>query len=436
MSRMLKFQQGIGLTPRHASIFDIFLFKAHRFLVHYKSWLISFLVGFLTGRLVNELSNPDLKTFSDLLDSMFSVRDRPLNWSTWLLLAWIVILTVLSPVMSYLRKKRRDESTLFSILERLKDPLLAKYNVIGVDKAFTLQMCPEPDRGWMLSESEVDLRHDTSQFHFPEGVREAYRDYVNDLYYEKKFMDDNILIMLFRNPRAFTDTPTLILNTKETLFSTVLFFRERLLQENPSLHDRLIQDVIGAGDISFPHRLNMHLVVVTQDEHVLITKRSPKTEWYKNLWSCSVEEGFSRKDLEEGRRGVDALRNWTERALREELGLDKTSYAMENARILSVFLESDVSEDHSVLNICLCTLVTLDIDCHMLSAILKALPRRDYEFTEWDFLDYHTMVKELSRGQPSRNYHPTSRYRMLLTLIHKYGEADFVRRFLAAIGGS
>ena len=434
MCQMFKFLQGIRSFPRRIVI-SIIIFRVHRFLIKYNKWLISFLIGFLGGRLSNELSNPDITSFLELLDSMFSVRNRSLNWSTWLILAVIIILIVLSSIINYLRKKLRDEATLRSILKRLKDPLFSKYNEIGIDKALTLQRCPEPDRGWRLIETEkylkVDLRHDTSQFNFPEGVRENYAEYRGKFYYEKKFMDDGILVMLLRNPRAFTDTPTLVLDTKEVLFSQVLFFRERILREAPNLLYRLIDDVMNLEDISFPHAISMHFVVVTQDEHVLITKRSPKTEWVKNLWSCSVEENFSQKDLGEGRRGVDALRHWVERALREELGLDKTSYAMENVRILSVFLESDIREDSNIFNISLCTLVTLDIDHHTLSDIIKFLPRRDFEFTDFEFLNYHEMAKEFV--QPSRNYHPTSRYRMFLSLIHKYGEADFIRRFLAAL---
>jgi len=408
----------------------IFVFKAHRLLAKYKWGSVSFLVGLLLGRLINELSNAE--TLSDLWKVMFVVKNRPLNWSTWVLIAGVVILIGLSPVIGLLRRRLSYQNILLAILERLKHPSLAKYNAIGVDNAVTLALCSEPDRGWMLSESQVDIRHDTSQFEFPVGVREAYTEYKNEHYHEKKFMDDRNVIMLTQNPRAFTDTPTLVLNTKEARFSQVLFFRERMLHEDRGLLGRIIDDVVtGRPNITFPHAVSMHAVVVTQDEYILITKRSPKTEWYGDHWSCSIEESFSRKDLEEGRRGIDALRHWVTRALREELGLDEKSYVMENVRILSVFLESDVSRVASVLNICLCVHVPLDIDHQELSRILKVLPRRDYEFTEFDFLDHDELVKELTHATGTRPYHPTSRYRMLLALIRKYGEADFARRILS-----
>jgi|GEM_PF-2616653 len=424
-----------GLQPGTPSIVyirvGIFVFKAHRLLAKYKWGSVSFLVGLLLGRLTNELSNAE--TLSDLWKAMFVVKNRPLNWSTWVLIAGVVILIGLSPVIGLLRRRLSYQNMLLAILERLKHPSLAKYNALGVDNAITLALCPEPDRGWMLS--EVDIRHDTSQFEFPVGVRDAYMEYKNKHYYEKKLMDDRTVIMLTQTPRVFTDTPTLVLNTKEARFSQVLFFRERMLHEDPSLLGRIIDDVVtGRQNITFPHDLSMHAVVVTKDDYILITKRSPRTEWYGDHWSCSIEESFSYRDLEEGRRGSGALRHWVTRALWEELGLDEESYVMENVRILSVFLESsDVSRVPSVLNICLCVHVPLDIDRQELSKILRVLPRRDYEFTEFDFLDYDELVKELTHATGTRLYHPTSRYRMLLALIRKYGEADFARRILSVI---
>ncbi len=423
--------RGTRLVPGHRNTVAIAVFRLHRFLNRYRVPVITFMVGFLVARLINELANPDLATLRHLLESMFAIG-RPLNWSTWLLLIGVIILAGLSPIVKKLNRRLRDENRVYATLEALKDPSFAKYGAIGVDSAITLQLCPELDRGWMLHESQVHLVHDTLQFELSQDVKETYRVYKDTLYDEKKFMDDGRSIMLAKNPRAFTDSPTLDLNTKEVLYSKVLFFRDRMLPDNPHMLDRIIDDCLsGTEHISFPHRFNMHIVVVTQDRYVLTTKRSPKTEWYKHHWSCSFEEAFSTRDLQEGRRGVDALRHWVVRALREELGLSSVSYSIENVRILSVFLESDSSEVTSVLNISLCTLVTLDIDRNDLSNILRVLPRPDYEFTEFAFLDYHEMVRELVR--PTKTYHPTSRYRMLLSLVNKYGEAEFAKRLMCAV---
>ncbi len=173
----------------------------------------------------------------------------------------------------------------------------------------------------------------------------------------------------------------------------------------------------------------MQMVVISRDSQILITKRSDKTEWYKRHWSCSFEENLSLKDFEDGRQGVEVVRHWAKRALNEELGLGEEAYATQNVRILSVFVESDLSDTAIVLNMCLCALVTLEIDRQMLTAILNAMPRKDYEFSEFRFIDYAAMFRELLH--PTLVFHPTSRYRMALALVQHYGEANFARRLLA-----
>jgi len=156
------------------------------------------------------------------------------------------------------------------------------------------------------------------------------------------------------------------------------------------------------------------MVVVTRDDQVLLTKRSPKLFYHPNAWSCSLEEQLRREDLADGRE--KALTNWAKRALGEELALDQEAYSAGNLRVLSVFLEADAP------NISLCVYAPINLDSKRLGSILSAKPRSDWEFTEWRFLEVEeeAIIREMNRR--GGNPHPTTGYRMLMLLLKRFGE--------------
>jgi len=307
-------------------------------------------------------------------------------------------------------------------LQGLRSPSLASYeHFIAVQDAITLQSCPKLHHGWVLS--DVYLRHQTSQFTLPQQYRQIYKKYFDQHFFNKKFMDDKPKIMLTRNPVASVDSPTLVLETQLTRYSYVQFYRDMVAVDS-NLRASLLRDtLLGlSGAISFPHSLCMELVVMTKDERILLAKRSPKVAYDPEKWSCSVAETFAVEDVTEGGPN-SAIRHWIERALREELGLGTEDYDIANFRILSVFLESDI------MNVSLCTLMRVDVDHETLTDIIIAKPRRDYEFTEHDYITFPEMMRELVN--PQRKYDTTSRYKMLFSLIHQYGEASFIKHLLA-----
>ena len=114
--------------------------------------------------------------------------------------------------------------------------------------------------------------------------------------------------------------------------------------------------------------------------------------------------------------------NCAQRLLKEELGLESPEYGRDNFRVLSVFLESEM------LNISLCGHAVLEIDGAELDRMLRVLPRQDYEFTEWSFVTHEQLRSELFN--PTRAYHHSSGYRMLMALLHRYGEARAARMLL------
>lgn len=390
------------------SRYDRLLFWIYKGISKIQGPAISLLSGFLLGRITNELSS-SYKNWQGVLEGLFSIANRPANLITWLSLVLLILLPLSNYMFSNLHRRRRYETTFTFLVQRHKSSSIASINTIGWNSAVSLQTHPELHRGWQAS--EVLLHHDTTRFSIPREYEQAYREYFDKYYQEKRFFDDGIKIMLKCNPTAFSDSPTLILETQETLFSHIQFYRDNVAILT-SKRDELIRKLFDELLVLFPHSLCMHAIVVTKDDKVLITKRSPKVIYFPETWSCSIEEQLALQDLQANTNEI--VVKWFERLLQEELGLSNETYNRNNLRILSVFLESDI------LSISVCSHVVLDISSNELNLILKSLPRKDYEFNEWSFLTHKELLDELFH--PTRSYHPTSGYRMLMALIKRYGE--------------
>lgn len=318
------------------------------------------------------------------------------------------------------QKRNVTYDQLFSKLENDRSNHLARFAGLAVHDTLTLRLCPNITSGWLMS--EIELAHENVRFSLPTEYVSRYKQFFDEKYEEFGLRTDNLKIMLARNPRSFTDAPYLTLNTKETLFSEVLFYNY-VVSADLTKRDQLIREFVGGETTlaNFPQILCLHMIAITSDNKMLITKRSPHVAFFPNTWSASFEENMSDKDLEGGREG--AVLRWGKRALLEELGITEDVYDPLNLRVLSVFLEGDI------LNVGLTGHVVLNIASDQLRRIIRSLPRADYEFTAWDFIDYQDdeLISEITK--PTLPYHPTSRYRMLMTLLKKNGVPRGAERF-------
>jgi pyrimidine deaminase RibD-like protein/8-oxo-dGTP pyrophosphatase MutT (NUDIX family) len=303
-------------------------------------------------------------------------------------------------------------------MERNKSPTVAPYPGIGWGDTLSLQDCPSMREGWPVT--QIELHHDDNRpFQLPDIYCESYKDYVERHWKTKRFYDDGEKFMVTHNPTAFSDAPTLKLQTIKCRYSQVRFYNDNvatIAAKRTPLIDELVK---GSLEVRFAHSLCMHFVVVTSDDKVLVTKRSPKVEWDPNTWACSFEEQLARRDLVADPNSI--IQEWAKRALKEELGLDAKAYELDNLRVLSVFLESDI------LGVSLCTYVELSVDSGTLNTVLRGLPRTDYEFTEWQFLEFKPieLLSELMR--PTLSPHPSSGYRMLMALLKRFGVNELQR---------
>lgn len=413
-----------GGSSTYPKMHDVFLHRAYKLFIRYRILIFSLITGFLVGRFSDGLANPQVKTFPDLLLDVLNVIDRPINWVNWIVLLVALLIPLLSWGAARWRRQQSYDTIMTSILQRLKDKSLLQFNAIGVEKSLTLQKCPEMEHGWLPS--EIEIEHKNTQFRLPSDLENAYKDYFEQSFRKEHGEDPHpTTVMLVEKPVAWTDRTRLLLRTKLNFYSYSQFYWHRVILDIDR-YNPMITDLYERGDISFPHNLCMHLVVLTKDDKVLLTLRSKKVGSDQGTWSCSVEENLRPGDLR-GERKATFMR-WMSRAIFEELGVNSHCYTENNLRILSVFLEANR------MNISMVGLVSLDLNQEELSKIIASLPRNDYEFTDYEFMGLQEMARQLVH--PTRNYHPTSRYRMLMTLLHRYGEPDFARRFIELVSSN
>lgn len=300
------------------------------------------------------------------------------------------------------------------MLDKLRHRTISPYAGSGlvIGSCIALQSCSDLRRGWSLDSVQMRIARDAIRI--PRSQMGRYRSYFKRMYEANRFSNDGEKFGLVINPTAFSDGPDLELKIASTCYSRVLFYVEEIAtqtEEREKLVRELVQGSLAAG---FPNSLCMHAVVITTDGFVLRTLRSKKVKYKPNTWSVSAEEQLARKDFSP-RKTTGTCAAWGARLLEEELGLGKSSYSPGSFTVQSVFLDAESFD------IALCAIVKLRLTREELSAVLRARPRTDYEFADWDFLELSpsTLLSELT--SPTKLYHPTSPFRLLHTFIKQFG---------------
>jgi pyrimidine deaminase RibD-like protein len=308
------------------------------------------------------------------------------------------------------------------VLRSHQSDRVAPYKMFGVGQIIELLASPDRREGWPLE--EVILRRQVQNpFILPQRFKAPYRSYIRDYGETKGFANDGVKFMLERNPIAWEEAPTLQLGIRPTKYSTQHFYRD-FVSSQPGQSATLIETLLhGSLTADFPHACSLQMVVVTRDQKILLAERSAKTGTYQKLWSVSAEEDLHPKDFRNGVRG--AALAWGRRLLLEEMALDDTAYLVDHLRLLSIFLETEP------LNISFCGYVELKYTAEQLDMRLSER-RGDIEFNRWTFLEIDRgKLLDCIFGQAERRYHPSSRYRLLLTFLKCFGRptSEDLRRY-------
>jgi hypothetical protein len=315
----------------------------------------------------------------------------------------------------HVNKNPTDRDLFFEVLSRKKSEIISPFIGFGWGDMLAFQRCPD-EKGWPVNEVEVQLEKEAFSLLSTDAV--AYQKFFNEKKDERGFHHDGTKFMLTRNPFAGTDCPSLSLVVQSTLYSHVQFFKEHVAEaEDKNRRNQLMRDFLEESLVAtFPHSLCMHMVILTVDEKILVARRSRKLKggnWAVGKSSISIEEQMAPSDFLNTDKTT--LLPWTQRCLREEVSVEAGDYEDKDLRVLSIFLESNF------LNVALCVHAKLSIDSETLVRRIKNDPKRDQEIDRVEFLDLKrsSIISELFR--PSRDYHPSSRYRLLEVFLLHFG---------------
>jgi tyrosyl-tRNA synthetase len=308
------------------------------------------------------------------------------------------------------RVARLELSTLPELVEKFKNRDLRNRDGLGWGSAISIVECPDIREGWKPADIRLEMTT-PEQFMIPAKYRTQYTEFFKKNRQKYGFDRDGTKYMLTEVPLCTTETPPPHLHVRPTKYSSSLFYKDCVAPVEKT-RTSLIDAVIKQRDPdSFSHSLGMQFVVCTKDHRLLLSRRS-QLAYAPGVWSCSFEEALSQDDVEQ--QDESPILHLMRRGLHEELGLDHTHYWDEDLRVLSLFLESDI------VNLSLCGVVALQITEAELVRILRSgwVPDR-LEAVERAFIDAegHALFAEMQH--PTRTYHPTSQYRMLMFALHK-----------------
>jgi isopentenyldiphosphate isomerase len=380
--------------------------------------MISAPSGILFGMLINTMSSPDLsKSWCAVFNNIFQVKDHPLNYLSWISIGILMFLPVVEWLLDYHSRKRSFESAFHALLKSKISADLWPFSDgrIAIGSALTIQQTPDLLEGWSIE--NVELKYDCKEFTLPKKLEASFKAYYDENYLAKGFVDDGVKYMLINNPTSFTDSKSLVLELQKCRYSQVQFYKDVV---SVNERDNYIQSVLHDLSVSFPHSLCLHLVLVTSDNKILITRRAGKVRYSPHTWSVSMEEQLDKDDFKDGNNKV--MHRWLKRLLLEETGVEEENVNISNFKLLSVFLESEI------MNCSLCGIVKLDLHSEILDKILKVKPKSDQEFSAWDFLSCNQLKSEFLI--PTKELHPTSNYRMYFTLLQKYGSHKIFKELL------
>lgn len=392
------------------------LFKLNQITRKYKKGLYTASSSFLVGMFVNTLSSPELsKSLGGIIENVFCIESRPFNVISWITVAILIIIPLLEIISKFHLKKQEKKFTLFFTNNITKDIYEYSKGKWAIGSSITISQAPFLREGWRIN--RIIVKNSTETFSFNKKYQPKYDHFFTSKYDDYGFVDDGKKFMLKSNPISFTDSPTLNMEVVESKYSKNQFYKECIKSE---CRDSDLKQFFENERIDFPHSLCLHLIIILNDKNILITKRRNKAGYYPSKWSVSIEEQLDEKDFQDGDANV--ITRLVNRTMKEELGIEndeyKTYYSLENFRLLSIFLESDI------MNISLCGLLKLDLNKTDLNNELEKSPREDIEFNFWDYLSLEQLKTEFVNPSKKEDYHPTSRYRMLMALLYELGPKE------------
>ena len=176
------------------------------------------------------------------------------------------------------------------------------------------------------------------------------------------------------------------------------------------------------GTSLIPAPISIQCIVVTQDQHILLMRRSSAVAFYPNHWSASFEEtmnapGVDRKGRPSRSDDADFFMGAL-RGLDEEFAIPES--AVEDIKVLSL------NTEYLTLSVDIITLITLNLSRDEIRQgwLLKARDRDEASKLTLLSSELKTVVHKLFSKTV---WHPTSRMRLIQYLFHTYGVDDVAK---------
>ncbi|MFB7247312.1 hypothetical protein CW362_30545 [Streptomyces populi] len=187
----------------------------------------------------------------------------------------------------------------------------------------------------------------------------------------------------------------------------------------------------GAG-APVPNIVAVHGVIETEDGMILLNRRSHLVKYHPLTWSCSFEEGMEPADVDEA--GSHTFERAAARGIAEEFGLDVgtddltvlgllgDTGAMSVAAVVHcripvpaerLYAQATAGQAADAWEHVGCALLPLSPEALAGALLGSARPEDDVSLKPSDTEQGHEPV----------SWHPTSRYRLLLTMLFRFGRA-------------
>ena len=199
--------------------------------------------------------------------------------------------------------KTDNYSVMAEILAKYADKIFKDQSLNGFawGQNMTVLRCPKED-WWKTSDIQFDLQNieyslsklcDYDRDLNKETLADGFQNYSSYIF-PKTNSENKDRLMLANRPYSFTDNAGLILQLVKTDWRTLQYFWHTLMNE--AKRKIYIDDYFINEDIKFPNSLCLHLVIITNEGKVMLTRNNP-TKNDKKGWAVSLGEQISPDDI-------------------------------------------------------------------------------------------------------------------------------------------
>jgi hypothetical protein len=290
----------------------------------------------------------------------------------------------------------------------------------AIDGAIEIIRAPLPS-GWLPNSIQVELSSDNDYKLDAQAVRllMPYKDKLVGSGWEMKYR----VAVLKQIPHAH---PVLQVVFVPISYEESAGFHHSLKEaatqrDDPvlALKERWASQLVQPGTYHLPGVAGVHVTVTTSDGQIILCRRSARAEYHPSHWSVSFEEQINEKDQLFGNAALAAA---AIRGLQEEFVPDHT-LKPENVNMLGVFVE------YGILNLGFLMYIETSFCFDEIRRNWAAGPKDKWEATAvvgepLTLGNVVRLLKSTDYGKTSdgvSRFHPTSKYRLLLVAIRRFG---------------